>query len=252
MEPIRFLCPTCQKKLRVPTEKAGRQIKCPGCQQSVLVPSDDGLPDDEPGELSLMQWITLAGAIVLTLSVAFFFVKPSGQLWRFVGIAGLVTIAVPHHREIWARIRAGVQRITERKQETQPATAKRKARPKTHFIETIPDEPMPAMAHQPMQVMQHTERPQVNTERPRQVVVHHAGRQSGGCLAAFLSFLIPGLGQAASGRIGAGILWFLACSIGGFILAIPTLFIGPILLYVCCIFDAASGGNNQSTTVVIR
>lgn len=36
---IRFLCPTCQKRLKAPDDGAGRKTSCPRCGQRMLVPA---------------------------------------------------------------------------------------------------------------------------------------------------------------------------------------------------------------------
>lgn len=38
---IRFTCPNCETKLKVPDEKAGVKIACPECREKVVVPADD-------------------------------------------------------------------------------------------------------------------------------------------------------------------------------------------------------------------
>lgn len=253
MSTISVTCPSCLKRLKVPAEKAGKRVKCPGCQSPVLVPTDETAStwkperqqtnqaeppppypeESETVELTPMQWVTVSGAVVLVLSLAFLFVRPDGQLWRVVGLVGITTIAVPHHQEIWSRVKSGAVRLTKRRQlaNTNPTT----------MTESYPSQP----AHpSPIVINQMPER--------RQQVIIHESQARGGCLAAFLTLFIPGLGHMASGRVGAGILWFLVCTIGGFILLFPTLGLGPIMLYLVCILDAASGGgSSQRTTVVV-
>lgn len=47
---IEFHCEHCGKKIKAPTEHAGKRGKCPGCQQSVYIPTP---PDEiEPLELA--------------------------------------------------------------------------------------------------------------------------------------------------------------------------------------------------------
>ena len=36
--PIEFLCPVCNKRLRIKDESAGKQAKCPGCSQLLVIP----------------------------------------------------------------------------------------------------------------------------------------------------------------------------------------------------------------------
>ena len=45
---IEFKCRSCQKKLRVPDEFAGRKAKCPNCQTILQVPDDAGSETVEP------------------------------------------------------------------------------------------------------------------------------------------------------------------------------------------------------------
>lgn len=224
MEPILAVCPSCQKQLRVPADKAGRRIKCPQCHQPVTVPDETPADGDE---LTVMQWVTITGAVVMVLSVAFFFVRPSGQAWRVVGLIGLVAIAIPHHKEIWARVKRGAVRLTQRK----PV-------PETSQAEMSPQPPPPGPVQQVPQPH--------NTQQQRHIVIQEANR--GGCVPGCLSLLIPGLGHVASGRVGAGFLWFIVCVIGSLILW-PTI-VGPFLLYALCVFDAASGGKGKTTVVV--
>jgi hypothetical protein len=55
-------------------------------------------------------------------------------------------------------------------------------------------------------------------------------------IAALLSFVIPGAGQMYKGKVGAGLLWFVAVVIGYILLIVP-----GIILHLVCIFNAASG-----------
>jgi hypothetical protein len=55
-------------------------------------------------------------------------------------------------------------------------------------------------------------------------------------VAAFLSFLIPGLGQLYKGQILNGIVWFFVVLIGYAALIVP-----GIVLHVCCVLGAAMG-----------
>lgn len=55
-------------------------------------------------------------------------------------------------------------------------------------------------------------------------------------IAALLSFVIPGAGQMYKGKVGAGLLWFLAVVIGYIAMIVP-----GIILHLVCIFNAAYG-----------
>lgn len=59
-------------------------------------------------------------------------------------------------------------------------------------------------------------------------------------IAALLSFLIPGAGQIYKGRVLEGLVWFVAVTIGYFLLLFPGLF-----LHFICILTAASGDPYQ-------
>jgi TM2 domain-containing membrane protein YozV len=50
-------------------------------------------------------------------------------------------------------------------------------------------------------------------------------------LAAVLSVLIPGLGHVYAGRIGAGLLWFLATSFGYWAILVPGFLIHVASVY---------------------
>jgi hypothetical protein len=63
-----------------------------------------------------------------------------------------------------------------------------------------------------------------------------APRQWSPGIAALLSFIIPGAGQMYKGKIGAGLLWFVAVVIGYISLIAP-----GVILHLICIFNAASG-----------
>jgi predicted RNA-binding Zn-ribbon protein involved in translation (DUF1610 family) len=54
--------------------------------------------------------------------------------------------------------------------------------------------------------------------------------------AAFLSFLIPGLGQLYKGQIINGIVWFVVVAIGYVAFIVPGL-----ILHFCCVIGAATG-----------
>ncbi len=59
-------------------------------------------------------------------------------------------------------------------------------------------------------------------------------------LAAFLSFIIPGLGQIYKGQVGGGIVWFFVVIIGYGAFVIPGL-----ILHLICIITAANGNPYQ-------
>ncbi|UUO06811.1 hypothetical protein M4951_00520 [Blastopirellula sp. J2-11] len=46
--PIEFLCTACPKKLRVPDNSAGKQVKCPGCGQLQVIPAATDLSHAPP------------------------------------------------------------------------------------------------------------------------------------------------------------------------------------------------------------
>jgi hypothetical protein len=52
--PIVMQCGSCQRKIRVPDNAAGRTGKCPGCGASIMIPDPDPEPyaveDDGPGD----------------------------------------------------------------------------------------------------------------------------------------------------------------------------------------------------------
>jgi TM2 domain-containing membrane protein YozV len=56
-------------------------------------------------------------------------------------------------------------------------------------------------------------------------------------LSAVLSVLIPGLGQVYNGRLGAGLVWFLAASFGYWAVLVPGFFIHA--LSVWCAYRGA-------------
>jgi TM2 domain-containing membrane protein YozV len=68
------------------------------------------------------------------------------------------------------------------------------------------------------------------------------GRAASPGLAALLSLLLPGAGQAYSGHWLSGILWFLLVS-AGYTLVLPGLF-----LHLFCIASAASSANRLNAT----
>ena len=41
---LKFICPACGKKLAVPDEYAGKQVRCPACQQTMTVPQQQPEP----------------------------------------------------------------------------------------------------------------------------------------------------------------------------------------------------------------
>jgi TM2 domain-containing membrane protein YozV len=60
---------------------------------------------------------------------------------------------------------------------------------------------------------------------PRPVRVPNPG------LAAVLSVVIPGLGHIYAGRLGAGLVWFLAASFGYWAILVPGLLIHAASVY---------------------
>lgn len=73
-------------------------------------------------------------------------------------------------------------------------------------------------------------------QMPQQIVhvIHREQGVSPG-IAALLSFLIPGLGQMASGQVGIGILWLVGVLAGYFMCFVPGL-----VLHIVCIVSAAT------------
>jgi TM2 domain-containing membrane protein YozV len=59
-------------------------------------------------------------------------------------------------------------------------------------------------------------------------------------LAAFLSFLIPGVGQLYRGQIAAGLLWFFLVPLAYVLFVIPGL-----ILHIICIFGAIAGNSRS-------
>jgi uncharacterized RDD family membrane protein YckC/DNA-directed RNA polymerase subunit RPC12/RpoP len=49
--PIEFHCPFCDKMLRTPDAKAGRQADCPGCGERIFVPHESELSFEEADEV---------------------------------------------------------------------------------------------------------------------------------------------------------------------------------------------------------
>ena len=58
-------------------------------------------------------------------------------------------------------------------------------------------------------------------------------------LAAVLSVLIPGLGHVYAGRLGAGLLWFLAASFGYWAILVP-----GFLIHVASVYFAYETAKN--------
>jgi hypothetical protein len=42
---VHFICPTCDKRLAVPDEKAGKIAACPGCQTRIIIPAAEPPPE---------------------------------------------------------------------------------------------------------------------------------------------------------------------------------------------------------------
>ncbi len=50
-------------------------------------------------------------------------------------------------------------------------------------------------------------------------------------VAAVLSFFVPGLGHVYAGRLGAGLLWFLAAAFGYWAILVPGFLIHALSVY---------------------
>ena len=57
--------------------------------------------------------------------------------------------------------------------------------------------------------------------------------RAGWIVAALLSVVLPGAGQAYSGRLSSGVLWLVAVGAGYLLLLVPGL-----ILHLCCVADA--------------
>ncbi len=55
---IRLTCGSCQRKLSVKDELAGKKVKCPGCHQSVIVPPSAGAAAATPSEGVIPETVT--------------------------------------------------------------------------------------------------------------------------------------------------------------------------------------------------
>lgn len=69
------------------------------------------------------------------------------------------------------------------------------------------------------------------------------GRPASPSLAAVLSVMVPGAGQAYTGRWAAGILWFLLVT-AGYVLFLP-----GVLLHVFCVGSAAGSAHRLNSAV---
>ena len=58
-------------------------------------------------------------------------------------------------------------------------------------------------------------------------------------MAAFLSFLCPGLGQLIQGRVLAGLIWFVAVCISGLLCFVAVGFVTTPILWIWCVVNAA-------------
>ena len=68
---------------------------------------------------------------------------------------------------------------------------------------------------------------------PNQQSAEYELRKKSPGLAAFISFLLPGAGQIYGGKIGRGIVWFLAGVLGYWLWVVP-----GIIIHICCIVNA--------------
>lgn len=84
--------------------------------------------------------------------------------------------------------------------------------------------------------------------QPQQVIVNvvqnnnnlYDDRAFSPIVAAFLSLIIPGLGQIYKGQLLNGIVWFIVVAIGYAALIVPGL-----VLHILCILGAASGSRRR-------
>src|ERR1017187_9501304 len=58
---LAFPCPSCQKKLQVSDEHAGKKVKCPGCGKVSTVPVPAPPPPEVPPPLAVMLSAPPAG-----------------------------------------------------------------------------------------------------------------------------------------------------------------------------------------------
>ena len=49
---ISFVCPACNKQLKVKDELAGKKAKCPGCGKPIMIPENRATALSEPGKRS--------------------------------------------------------------------------------------------------------------------------------------------------------------------------------------------------------
>ncbi len=87
------VCPSCQRKLRVPEHLAGRQLICPGCNDAVEAPG----PEPEPEYLRAVEHVAPSGPPLPSTGEAQ--LSPSarlGALSMFLGALSVLVLCLPY------------------------------------------------------------------------------------------------------------------------------------------------------------
>jgi hypothetical protein len=82
------VCPSCQRKMRVPENLAGRQLICPGCNDAVEPPE----PEPEPDYLRAVEHFPQSGAALPSTEGAQ--LSPPARLGALSMILGTLSVMV--------------------------------------------------------------------------------------------------------------------------------------------------------------
>ncbi len=77
MDSIRFKCPRCGNKLRVPIEKAGHHGRCPTCGARIKVP-EEGEPEYARSTGHAGLWVAVGVAVVGLIVVGVIILSSGG------------------------------------------------------------------------------------------------------------------------------------------------------------------------------
>lgn len=99
-------CPSCEKKVKVPSEYAGKKCRCPGCNNSFVVPGSRRkiIPQEveEPQETASTSSLSLALVALITAALA-----------GAVGFGGGMIVTRPQRTELNSKIEAAVSKVED-------------------------------------------------------------------------------------------------------------------------------------------
>jgi TM2 domain-containing membrane protein YozV len=231
-------CPHCGKVLNVPQEKIGKTGRCPQCRETFTATASAPVRVEETDE-GKPSAVLIVGQSALKTTQAI-----GGGLAKAGGAAlewNRARQEEKARREQEIALREQERLEAEKAELAKPIPCPfcgepiaRDARKCRHCNEYLDVSLRPGQQQVPQIVINNANTNTVQAHSHAAATVVAGGRprkRFSPLVACLLSLLIPGLGQIYTGRLLAGILWFVVTAIGYVCFIIP----GIVLQFICAI-----------------